>query len=311
MSCPLCSGDTESLGVYKCLDDSTASVMVCKNCLSLFRDPTPSAEQLDSYYATRGYRPTKRLLRRRLRKTRGQARWITAVLPGLGLNEDSSILDLGAGIGGLEYSLRKRGFSDVVSVEGREAAIDFAGEVLGVNLRPGWVFDAHRYSESPQLICISHVLEHVADPVEIVDYLKSAFPGSLLFIEVPDGSLDVHRAGRETVWNLWLEQHLWSYTPTGLSAMLEANGLELLRLEQGTSYHGYGAVRRAELELAGDLLLAARHASMSVRRTLPLLARMAFVGMPVQLYKRVVSRMPFYSKPDAPYFVRCVSRLPR
>jgi len=42
------------------------------------------------------------------------------------------------------------------------------------------------------------------------------FPGTLLWIEVPDGGYDSRELDGNIAWRLWLEQHLWSFTQKGL-----------------------------------------------------------------------------------------------
>ena len=132
--CPLCWGEVESLGRYPMLKRYSALVCYCSNCQALFRHPMPTSERLSAYYATVPFVTSDAILRRRLRKLRRQARAVARLAEQIGLDRNGLVVDAGAGVGGLMFALRNKGYSNVIGVEGREAAVDYARHRLGVEL---------------------------------------------------------------------------------------------------------------------------------------------------------------------------------
>lgn len=83
-------------------------------------------------------------------------------------------------------------------------------------------------SDRPKVYTLSHVLEHLEAPLEVVSEVVSAMsPGDLLYIEVPlatGQSFQQQGYG----WSLWQAEHRALYTPQALAAIGTRVGLETL-----------------------------------------------------------------------------------
>ena len=143
-----------------------------------------------------------------------------------------TVVDVGCGKGDLLKLLCEtggnRGFGFDVSYDGDTEPAD----APGVSFRTEF-FDARQAAEiQPDLVCCRHVLEHVADPVGFLRELAralSAKPGSVLYLEVPNGELQLQG---HLLWD-YIYEHYSYFSPTSLRRALEAAGLEVVRLESG------------------------------------------------------------------------------
>ncbi|MEE4382494.1 MAG: methyltransferase domain-containing protein [Pseudomonadales bacterium] len=145
---------------------------------------------------------------------------------------DGAVVDVGCGKGDLLKRICRaggnRGFGFDASYEGDPRPADAAGVEFHTEF-----FDAALAGEiAPQLICCRHVLEHVADPLAFLRELGRALaaaPGSVLYLEVPNGALQLER---RLLWD-YIYEHFSYFSAASLRLALEAAGLEVLRLETG------------------------------------------------------------------------------
>ena len=83
------------------------------------------------------------------------------------LNLNSKILEIGSGSGDFLYSLKKKGFTDLIGIEPSISAINSAHPEIKSHLQEG-VFQVDDFQEmNYDLVCSFMTLEHVYDPREI------------------------------------------------------------------------------------------------------------------------------------------------
>src|SRR4030043_1452304 len=216
IKCKLCGNETELIGLFRCLENQETDLYRCLDCKSMFRYPMPTKKQLRTYYNQRSSIDSELVLRRRLKKSKEQAIWLYKNLKRLKINKDAIIIDIGAGIGGLVYELKELGYRNTKGIEPRKVAIDFGKKRLNIDLIQTEMEDLHQYYKKKKLVLLlSHVSENIPDVDQALDYLKKYFPGSLLFIEVPDGGYESFKRNSFIAQRLWLSQHLWSFTEQG------------------------------------------------------------------------------------------------
>tara|TARA_Y100001968_G_scaffold107598_1_gene97305 strand:- start:757 stop:1761 length:1005 start_codon:yes stop_codon:yes gene_type:complete len=314
LRCQLCKGDTQFLGNKKVLLNKNTGLYFCNKCESLFRFPMPSEKDLYQFYESIPFiKPTglsRYRLSRRLRKTKKQAMALKNLLINQGYNYDTSILDLGAGIGGLIKELNCCGFKNVYGIEGRQQARDCSMNEFGIKLEPGWIFDAHKIFPQAEVICISHVLEHLDKPWEVLDYLKKYYPGALLWIEVPNGELSSKKYSDVVLWNFWLTQHLWAYSRKGLKSLFNQYDISLIEIATGRHYPMYEWIREFEFLFARSLFKHGKNVALSIKGMLAIILRIIFIYLPIKLYKYLVQRIPFISLPDEPFYLRVSGKIP-
>lgn len=80
----------------------------------------------------------------------------------------------------------------------------------------------------PTLFALSHVIEHLDQPLALVRQVTDAMaPGDLLYIEVPlHTGASFRQLGYR--WSLWNREHLMLFSPRALSYLAAASGLETL-----------------------------------------------------------------------------------
>jgi SAM-dependent methyltransferase len=133
------------------------------------------------------------------------------------------VLDFGAGEGHLVAAFRSLGI-EADGVEPSGAARAEARRRYEVELLPTIPPENQRYD----LIALVHSLEHVREPVSVMRSLRSRLnPHGSVFIDVPNAeSFEILRPSRRKSI-LELPLHLYHFTPTTLSAVLRAVGLEV------------------------------------------------------------------------------------
>ena len=313
ISCQLCNGDTISLGNHKVLANKNTGLYFCENCESLFRFPMPSTIDLYEYYENVPFvKPIglqRYRLSKRLRKTKRQAKALKDILIRQGYSSDAKILDLGAGIGGLIKELQDLGFKNVFGIEGRKQAREFSMNEFNIKLEPGWIFDAHKIFPKADIILLSHVLEHLDKPWEVIEYLKKHYPNALLWIEVPNGELSSKIYSGDVLWNIWLSQHLWAYSKKGLISLFKKYDISLLEISSGRHYPMYESIRRFEFSFARSLFVYGKNVNLNLKQIFLIISKILFIYLPIKTYKYLINSLPLISLPDEPYYLRVIGKI--
>ena len=91
------------------------------------------------------------------------------------------------------------------------------------------MFDSSTVEQVPALVCARHVLEHLPDPVAMLDSVRSALagdPSCLLYVEVPDADFTFTASG---LWDI-IYQHCTYFSPVSLGFVAELGGFEVAAL---------------------------------------------------------------------------------
>lgn len=189
-SCPCCeSKDNELVLTLGGLDPkSQINLLICRQCLHLYYDPSPSEKWLGDFYATKwdSYG----------RVDRPQAEILAAApadrfthLSQLQLPLDAKILDYGCGFGQGLHGLANQGFECLYGVEPSEHRFSIAKERGVGEVRCGGVEQVESFLESGirfDLIISRHVIEHVREPrVHFETFHRALSPTGKLLILVP------------------------------------------------------------------------------------------------------------------------------
>jgi len=251
MKCFLCEGTTKLLGNFQCLKDFQTGLYYCFECGSMFRHPMPNNDQISAYYSQVEFKSSKNIFLRRLKKCKEQAQYVEKCFNEFGIEKNTNILDLGAGIGGLVYSLKQRGYMSLRGIEPREIAVSYAKKSFNIDLIPGWIDCAHLHCDPfPRVLLLSHVLEHLSAPGDFLNYLKKHFRGCYLWIEVPDGNFESLEINGRVAWRLWLAQHLWSFTSKGMAKLIERQGFKILKIDNEIVYPFMAKERKMDLQIS-------------------------------------------------------------
>ena len=97
----------------------------------------------------------------------------------------SKVLDIGCSLG-YTLSLFKNDGSSVIGIEPSENNKKLAKKMFGIEVISSFIKEDTNLPSNNNLIILSHVLEHIIDPVLIINKAKEALSeNGLLFIEVP------------------------------------------------------------------------------------------------------------------------------
>lgn len=143
-------------------------------------------------------------------------------------------LDIGSGFGFYTQALRKSGYQTVSINPGayeNQVFKDLNGdEPLPV------MFEDFQVSEPFGVVMMSQVLEHLLEPDSAIKKVSGLLAtGGVLACAVPNyGSFLVKLLGTKDNACLWVPEHVNYFTARGLAALLERNGLRVLKVEQVT-----------------------------------------------------------------------------
>lgn len=250
-ACPACggSGEVRYAGVADTTfgTPGTWSLRECAGCASLWLDPRPADEALPEtyvrYYTHGGETEppggdrAKRLLRR-LPHHRDDVDGAAGYLGG----RPGRALDLGCGDGRTAVALERLGWS-VVALDTDASSIEVA-RARGVgDARVGSVEDLPRGEPPFDAAVLSHVVEHLTDPVSVLSVIREHLvEGGTLAIATPN-AVGTSRHQFDERWRgLEVPRHLQVLSPAGLRTLLRRAGFD--RVEIRTSARGANEIAR-------------------------------------------------------------------
>jgi SAM-dependent methyltransferase len=192
-ACPICTNRLgHSLGMltYALFDDlnipGTKTLICCDKCGMLYDDVTFTEEQLQEYYRRNEHYAVASLGGSGSLSDDNRNRYDRIINT---LNPDSkgTILDVGCGQGGFVAQCLQHGFR-AVGIEPSEKSRN-AGLDAGLDIYASIAEYVTKHPETKiSTVVISHVLEHLLRPLEMLKELSSNAPGALVYIEVPDAA---------------------------------------------------------------------------------------------------------------------------
>jgi SAM-dependent methyltransferase len=224
-ACIVC-GDTASRPRFA-VEGVPAPVVVCEKCgLGRFH-PMPGAEEVsalypDEYYGEPGVK-FQSLVERLVRIV--AARHVAFLSRGLA--PGARVLDLGCGRGVILGPLADRGL-EVHGVEiSAEAArgVDARARVRIVPRLADAGYDDAYFDE----VIVWHVLEHLPDPAgTLAEIARILRPGGRVIVAVPNFESAQARWMGPAWFHLDLPRHLYQFPASGLCALLEDSGFEVV-----------------------------------------------------------------------------------
>jgi SAM-dependent methyltransferase len=217
---------TEAETLFDANDPATGDAFVivrCRRCSLAQTTPAPSDAELDRYYP-QGYHSTTKRYRGGMDRIlsmvhRSRIRTIERLLGGTG-----SVLDIGCGPGVLINQMRSRGWH-VRGTERSPSSAQQARDVFHLDVGAVDVDELVAAGATFDAVILWHVAEHLHAPGETVRGIARLLrPGGVLLIAVPNFGSPEARIGRGAWFHLDVPRHLVHFTPSTLTAILDAAG---------------------------------------------------------------------------------------
>ena len=233
-SCPICSArQTTLLRLlrYALFDDlplsGLTSIVVCMECGMVFNQLDGGANALNAYYQSNHHAlisstPGSGGL------TEVELQRYQRLFKRLRLEQEQAklIMDFGCGKGGWLEWLKHIGFSQLIGIEKSAACRESIQNCVLINVYAE-VADLPE-NTWPQIVLLSHVLEHLYDPLtELRKLVDKSEKNAYFFIEVPNlpGMLDC-----DNPWSWLFFEHINHFDESSLCNLVRRAGLEVTQL---------------------------------------------------------------------------------
>lgn len=240
VACVLCNSSVFEVVSVRDRHGAALTTGQCGGCGVLRNDPVPSDEELARFYR-KDYRtsykgasePRLRQVWRNMERLRGHIAEFSEVY-----SKGGRWLDLGSGSGEFAFLASRLG-AEVQGVEPNEDYALYCRERLGLDIRMQTLEETEFPPESFDFIRLSHVLEHMRDPVAVLLTLRGWLrPGGLIYIEVPDIEQD---ARNKVLGRMFHYGHIYNYNPVTLRHVAGLAGLVEAKATAGRSLGKCGA----------------------------------------------------------------------
>ena len=235
-SCDLCGGQDADIlyagmGWKQAMPDGIALVR-CRQCGLMYLSPRPGPDEIGAYYPPdyAPFRPAVEdekwgLMRwMRQRKLVQRRQWVER----FSRRQSGDILDVGCATGLFLNEMARAGWR-TQGVEPAASAAEYARRRLGLDVFQGTLGQVTWPPESFDVITFWDVLEHTFSPISELRRAASLLkPGGLAAINVPNW----HCLDRRLFGPYWIgldpPRHLYVFTRSTLTALLERAGLSVL-----------------------------------------------------------------------------------
>jgi SAM-dependent methyltransferase len=155
--------------------------------------------------------------------------WIEREARRHGMRANARIVEIGAGAG---WNLaRLKSDWTRIGYDVDQEFLDIGRASFGLDLRYGFVDEALEEVAAADLVLLSHVVEHFADPGAVLKKIGGRLSrGALLLIEVP-GIFRIHRTNLD-VRSYLQNAHTFTYCAATLRAECRRAGLEVLAVDE-------------------------------------------------------------------------------
>ena len=222
-ACDLCSGTDFEIVARKDRHGQALDTAICSCCGLVRHAYVPSEEELQQFYSTT-YRAdyngeSTPGPRRIMRAWNNGLRICSQVAPLL--ENDSRVLEIGAGIGCTVKVFERAGFAAEGIDPGGEF-LKFSRDQLNANVQITNLYNLPQ-KQNYDAVLLVHVIEHLRSPREAFDYIAGLIkPGGMFYVECPNLQAPFARRSK-----LFHSAHIHNYVPSTLQMLGESCGFRL------------------------------------------------------------------------------------
>jgi 2-polyprenyl-3-methyl-5-hydroxy-6-metoxy-1,4-benzoquinol methylase len=203
-------------------------------------------------------------------------------------SRSGAVLDIGCGQGAFLKHFADRGWR-AVGTEVDSRAAFHAREVLGLDVLVGERATRQLEENSFDIVCLWHVLEHVAEPKALLCGIRRLLrDNGKLLLSVPNFSSFEARVGRQNWFHLDVPRHITHFSEERLQAILEETGWVVTKKTYFTpEYDFFSFIQTAQNMCGLDMNLlyrTLRHGELSAlaaEKTSAVQRFMVFVTLPL------------------------------
>ncbi|MCX7020275.1 MAG: class I SAM-dependent methyltransferase [bacterium] len=218
----------------------TRKIVRCKGCSLEFLHPMPSQKELYEFYVSDEFiKSYEKCAQQYVIGNDAPESYVFDRIQQIELALDGrkgSILDMGAARGAFLSAARSNGWC-ISGIELGSEAVQAAKSIHGIDLLQCDLESAQFPAESFDAVHMSHVLEHLLNPLETLRLIFSILkPGGVVFIEVPSEIRDLF----STIATITLRcprpaylvpaPHIFFFLPQTLRRMLRQAGFHMIHL---------------------------------------------------------------------------------
>ncbi len=199
-------------------------MLICKNCGLVFQNPQPDSKTLaDIYsYAFRAKSPSEKYFRIIYPDAKEKIQWLKNYLPS---TKRCKVLDIGSAAGILLNMFKKNQW-DTFGIEPSLSFAEYSRSKYELKVKTGLFQEAIFPGINFDLVVISHVLEHISDPINFLKAVaKKIKEDGYLFVEVPD----IRRPKIKVLYSsFFAATHLFLFSPNTLAMVLAKAGFRII-----------------------------------------------------------------------------------
>lgn len=239
--CVICNSDNSS-SIYS---RESINIVKCTKCGLMYQNPRVSQNLVNEETNRKDYyKIYEKIAQDQEKFFRNRFETVLKGIP------TGKVLDVGCGTGGFLKVAKDLGW-DVYGVEVSSLAAHASIDKLGIGITEGTVEEANYPNEYFDLVNMSHVLEHMPNPLKTLKEIKRITkPPGYLLIEVPN---EKNFKIRNFLLNLFLHSgtgekfaprnyHLYLFTKDTLASLIDKSGFKLLLIEE----EGFGVKGRED-----------------------------------------------------------------
>ena len=220
IKCPFCGEESD-----ESWKDDVFTIQQCKGCSLVFKYiPELNRHKIEELqaglYTDEGQRSKVKKLYKMIKDRVGILKQYKA---------DGRLLEIGCATGAFLNEAKQQGF-DVVGIDASANYAKFTNN-LGLDVRHGRLEDVAFQKEEFDVIALSHLLEHIENPLSFLEELKTYLkPDGILFVVVPNQESSTNKLLGYRHSTYQQPDHLFFFSKTSLNNYFEKAGFVVQKI---------------------------------------------------------------------------------